>query len=250
MISQKSISELTLIGQKYSKEQLDANNSIGWFEDNRKEEKYTYKCPKGDFPLTKGLQEGNKAQVTTHMLPIKINDKIEIREVRFHDHSIIEILSNELGYAKYKIHSYSGKARYIKLKTSICPSIEACISDYNIKNEKINMEKENNIDDIIEKCIKNNLIKNNNNELWLNNDLDISVKIWCEMFSHFKNEEKVFSQKFYSKDGLFLEEFTVKCYIENERNKLKYDNWLKMELAKSRKSNAKLYKNKIKEIKL
>ena len=250
MISQKTISELTSIAKKYSEDQINPNIKIGWFEDSRKEEKYTYKCPQGDFPLTKGLREGNKALIDTHFVPIKISNKFEIREVRFHDRSIIEILSNELGYAKYKVHSYNGKARYIKLRTSICSSINDCISDSDKKNKSLNIEKKERINEIIEKCIDSKIVRKVNNKYLLNNDLYTSIKKWCEVFPHFKNEENIFCQSFFAIDESFLDNTSVRCYIENERNKINYNDWLKYELTKTMKSNTKIYKNKIKDIKI
>jgi hypothetical protein len=249
MISQETISQLLSVAKKYS-EKIDTDISVGWFEDSRKEKKHIAKCHDGDYVLTKGLREGNKALMTTYFIPIKIDDKCEIREARFHDNSIIEILSGKLGYAKYKIHSYHGKARYIKLRSSICHSINDCIIKFDNNNEEINMKKTEYTNNIIEKCIRNNIVRKSEGKYLLNNDLYNSVKEWCKLFRHFKNEEQVFFENFCCIDGSFLDSKSVKCHIENERNKINYDIWLKNELKKNKKINAKIYKIKIKNIKL
>jgi hypothetical protein len=220
MISKENLIALNQFAGKFSDEYIKQNISIGWYEDDRQEDIYTNKSPGGDFPLTKGLRVGNKALLDTCYVVIKIKNKYEAREVRFHDDDIVEILSEKCGYAKYIIDGTNYK--YIKLLTGISPSISSCI----LKIKKI-QKKENNLSKsfiymIHEICIKLGLAKKVDGNIWFINDLPLSINIWCSIFYKFAKEEKVISENFYSNEGISLHIKVIKKYIEQERENIYY----------------------------
>jgi hypothetical protein len=215
MISKENLIALNQFAGKISDEYLKENISYGWFEDDRKEEVYSNKSPGGDFPLTKGLRIGNKALLDTCYVVIKFKNKYEAREVRFHDGNIVEILSGKLGYAKYIIEGTNDK--YIRLMTSISPSIEGCILKIQKESKKENNKSKSFIYMIHEISIKFGLAKKVDDNIRFINDLPLSINIWCSIFSRFDEEAKVISENFYSNEGISLHIENIKIYLEQER---------------------------------
>ena len=64
----------------------------------------------------------------TFFVVIKINHNLEVRKVRFLDGSVIEILSEQTGYAMYRIDGRGNK--FLRLGTPICPSLDECQLEY------------------------------------------------------------------------------------------------------------------------
>ena len=237
MINKETLEILKSYANKFAGEEINQNVTIGWYEDERKEPIYTKKCYDGDYPLTKGLRIGNKALVGTNFVVIKIDETRHIREVRFHDDSIIEILSGEIGYAVYKVRNKT----YIMLRTPIFGSISECIKYFDNMMRKKNLGK---YTMIISKCLKNNLITKKNNIYILNENLSKSIEKWCKIFSSktnlfFTNEAEIFCNNFYSMHGDQLRLESIKYFIEEERKKNKFMN-RSFELDRKRKNQIKI----------
>ena len=243
MLCKDNLLKLNQFAAIFSSEYLKKEYSVGWFEDERQEGIYSERCPKGNFSLTKGLRKENKALSDTCFVVIKFDGEYKAMEVRFHDDSVIEILSDQCGYAKYKINGKNNK--YITLRTPICPTINSCIFEYNEQQKKKNHRAVNFINAISKICIENNVIKkNDNNNLCFINDLQISIRKWCELFEEFKYEQNIISEIFYSNAGLPLNHKTIKVYLKNERKNIITDiysaNVRKIEFEQSKKNNNKL----------
>lgn len=73
-------------------------------------------------------REENKTLVDTYFVVIKLNGKLEVRKVKFHDGSIVEILSGKNGYAIFNIDGRGNK--FLRLKSPIYASFEECVSEY------------------------------------------------------------------------------------------------------------------------
>jgi len=135
LISHKSILELTSIPLRYNFHEEKILFDNGWFEDDRSEEVHSSKCHDGDYPLTKGLRENNKAHIATYIVPVHINRTTIFEKVRFHDKSIVELLGCNHGYARYTVHTKRGKAYKIIIKSPVYPDIITCEKSSEIKKQ-------------------------------------------------------------------------------------------------------------------